>query len=478
MVAKDIQMHVLNMRTRFPFKYGIASLVALPHLFVRAEVLVDGKRSVGIASDGLPPKWFTKDPETRFETDLDAMLEVIEKAASLALETNEAETVFDFWMRLYAEQGDWASTTPHPPLLWGFGVSLIERAVIDAFCRGTGRTFDESVRENTLGIRLSLVHDELGNAGPADLLPPRSHSIRARHTVGLADPLTASDIAAGEGLNDGLPYTLEENIQHYGLTHLKIKLCGDADQDLDRLRTIGALMADQATCAFTLDGNEQYTELDPFQELWASIVGEKDLASFMGGLIFVEQPLHRDVALSDQARDRLLAWTDGPPMIIDESDSGLHVGRDALEAGYAGTSHKNCKGVFKGIANACLFEHRRRNNPSGDYVLSSEDLANVGPVAMLQDLAVLCTLGITHAERNGHHYFAGLSMYPEDVQEAVLASHGSLYRRHEGGFPTLDVSDGEIRTDSVVEAPFGYGMKLDTTRFTPLADWSSESLSL
>ena len=92
--------------------------------------------------------------------------------------------------------------------------------------------------------------------------------------------------------------------------------------------------------------------------------------------------------------------------------------------------------------------------------------------------AVLCTLGITHAERNGHHYFAGLSMYPEDVQEAVLASHGSLYRRHEGGFPTLDVSDGEIRTDSVVEAPFGYGMKLDTTRFTPLADWSSESLSL
>ena len=477
-VVEDIQMHVLNMRTRFPFKYGIASLVALPHLFVRVEVRVDGDRAIGVSAEGLPPKWFTKDPETRFETDLDAMLEVIGKATSFALKTREGETVFDLWMKIYEAQAEWADETPHPPLLWAFGVSLVERALIDAFCRATGQTFQQAVRTNSLGIRLSDVHSELGNALPAGLLPEAHRSISVRHTVGLADPLTASDVPAGESLDDGLPYTLEENIQHYGLTHLKIKLCGDAEQDLVRLKRIADLMANQPTCAFTLDGNEHYTEVDPFRDLWSSIVSDGDLASFMNGLIFVEQPLHRDVALTDSVRDVLLGWTDRPPIIIDESDSGLHVGRDALETGYVGTSHKNCKGVFKGVANACLMESRRRANPQGRYELSSEDLASVGPVAMLQDLAVVCTLGITHSERNGHHYFAGLSMYPDVIQEAVLTAHGSLYRRHEGGFPSLDVRGGNLDVGSVLDAPFGYGFDLDTTQFTPLSDWSADSLSL
>ncbi|MHC4996137.1 MAG: hypothetical protein ACYTGQ_13910, partial [Planctomycetota bacterium] len=52
-------LHVLNTRTRFPFKYGIASLTAVPHLFVRATVEIDGQTVTGVASEGLPPKWFT-----------------------------------------------------------------------------------------------------------------------------------------------------------------------------------------------------------------------------------------------------------------------------------------------------------------------------------------------------------------------------------------------------------------------------------
>ena len=70
-------------------------------------------------------------------------------------------------------------------------------------------------------------------------------------------------------------------------------------------------------------------------------------------------------------------------------------------------------------------------------MLTGEDLANLGPVALLQDLAMMALLGITHVERNGHHYYRGLSMFPEDWQEAALAAHGDLYRRHEQGFPAL-----------------------------------------
>ena len=111
-------------------------------------------------------------------------------------------------------------------------------------------------------------------------------------------------------------------------------------------------------------------------------------------------------------------------------------------------------------------------------MLSGEDLANVGPVALLQDLAAMATLGIGHVERNGHHYFRGLSMLPPEVQEQTLTHHGDLYRRHPDGYPTLDVRAGQIRTGSVVDAPFGTQMLLDSRQLTPLEEWRFESLGV
>ena len=63
---KQVDFRVLPMRTRFPFKYGIASLTALPHLVLKAKVEVNGTPLDGIASEGLPPKLFTKAPDTTF----------------------------------------------------------------------------------------------------------------------------------------------------------------------------------------------------------------------------------------------------------------------------------------------------------------------------------------------------------------------------------------------------------------------------
>ena len=73
-------------------------------------------------------------------------------------------------------------------------------------------------------------------------------------------------------------------------------------------------------------------------------------------MLFLEQPLHRDVALITDLR----GWPDHPPVIIDESDAELASFPRALKAGYAGTSFKSCKGIFKGIANACLARARGR----------------------------------------------------------------------------------------------------------------------
>jgi hypothetical protein len=159
-------------------------------------------------------------------------------------------------------------------------------------------------------------------------------------------------------------------------------------------------------------------------------------------------------------------------MIIDESDGEVRTAALALSCGYAGTSHKNCKGVFKGVANACLIARRRREEPGANYVISAEDLSNIGPVSLMQDTAVVASLGIPHAERNGHHYFRGLSMLPDDVQSDVLASHGDLFRRHVRGFATVRIEGGRSHVGSVVDAPFGVTFPFDPSHFTPIGEWS------
>ena len=178
---------------------------------------------------------------------------------------------------------------------------------------------------------------------------------------------------------------------------------------------------------------------------------------FWPKLLFIEQPLHRDVALT--AASDWSAWPERPPIIIDESDAELGSLPAALALGYAGTSHKNCKGIFKGVANACLLAQRRAAGKPA--MLSGEDLTNVGPVALLQDLAVQAVLGVTSVERNGHHYFAGLAQFPPEIQQHMLTHHGDLYTRSAAGWPRLDVRDGRIALGSTLNAPFGCAAGLD-----------------
>ena len=475
----DSELYIQNMRTRFPFRYGIASMTALPHLFVRLLVEVDGVEQWGVASDGLAPKWFTKNADQPYGQEIEEMLAVILSAVRFAGDVFEAKSVFELWRQVYAAQCCWANDEGYPPLLWNFGVSLVERAVLDAFCRAKAITFAEALRSNSLGICLGQVDSDLVGLMPGDLLPAQPlRSLIARHTVGLADPLTDAEIDEADRVDDGLPQSLDASIRAYGLTHFKLKLIGDIKADIDRLTKIAGVVQDAVNgeYALTLDGNEQYTEVAAFRELWEALQADPGLKRFLNRLIFVEQPFKRTVALSDATQRALLAWTDRPPIIIDESDDSLTSLPRALACGYVGTSHKNCKGIFKGIINACRLAKHNRDFPDEPVMLSSEDLSNVGPVALLQDLAVAASLGITHLERNGHHYFRGLSMYDEVLQQQVLAHHPDLYRRHADGFAAVSLTDGAMQVGSVVDAPFGLGFELDTGRFVPLADWQFASL--
>jgi hypothetical protein len=447
-------------RTRIPFKYGIATLTEVPYTFVTVSLEIDGDAVQGTAADILPPKWFTKIPDKSLDDEIDEMLTVLQRACDIATATPEAESVFDLWWQTYNAQAAWGKENCLPSLLSGFGTSLIERAMIDASCRAKSCSFAQAVRDNLLGIKLGVFHASLADKQAKNFLPATpSQQMTIRHTVGMADPLLDADIAPDERLTDGLPHSLEENISVYGLTHFKIKLPADFDDALARLQAIAAII--QAECAgfaFTIDGNEFFTDVSAFQEYWKALSSHPSVAAFIEeGLLLVEQPLHRDHALSDAAEEALNAWEDRPSMIIDESDGELHSFERALRCGYRGTSHKNCKGVFKGIANACKVAQA---NAAGEALLiTGEDLMNVGPVALIQDLAVGATLGLTHMERNGHHYVAGLSPFSKAIQEQILTHHSDLYHSHraeEDAFPTLTIRQGKIELGSVNESAFGH----------------------
>jgi hypothetical protein len=452
-----------------PFRFGIAVMTEAPHVFLHCSFEVDGKLVTGVAAEGLLPKWFDKTPDKSAQQELDELLLVIRQAVAFAREI-PASSTFEFWRQLYAAQMPWAARLGLPPLLAHFGVSMVERTMLDALARARGANLSTVLRENLAGIDLGAIHPELSGRAPREFLPTKPlETVIARHTVGLSDPMTAADVPAGEALHDGLPQTLEDCVKFYGLRHFKLKVRGDVEADLARLQQIARVVTKHCgrDYAFTLDGNEQYKDFPSFVELWNRIQIDPELNVFFEKLIFIEQPLHRSVALDPKVA-KIRDWKGGPPMIIDESDAQIGDLALALDLGYAGTSHKNCKGVMKGAAHRCLINHRNAISQTGRHQMSGEDLVNIGPVALLQDLAAQAALGNATVERNGHHYFRGLSVFPRAISETMLARHADLYTPLDDGFARLDVRGGELNLASVNGAPFGVNAELSMSQFESL----------
>jgi hypothetical protein len=458
-------------RARIPFRYGIATMTECPHAIVRLTFDLGGVVATGLAADHLPPKWFTKDPARALEDEVAEMVGVL-RAAVVHARSLRAATPFAFWRELYDAQSAWGAKQNVPPLLAHFGTSFVERALIHAVCRRKSASLSAALRDDLFGFELGAVHPSLVGSSPRNWLPDTPPAaVFARHTVGLSDPVTEQDMAPGDRVDDGLPQTLEECIRFYGLRHFKIKINGEAARDRDRLERMASVLGREcgADFAFSLDGNESFHDVASFADYYRGLIATPALNALWPRLLYVEQPWHRKVALSAAIGELAETWPDRPPIIIDESDGEIGSLPTALDLGYAGTSHKNCKGIFKGAANACLLAQRRAVGQPA--VLSGEDLANAGPIGLIQDLAAQAAFGVTSVERNGHHYFAGLSQFPRALQSHALEQHADLFVRSGQGWPRLDIQQGRIALGSVNTAPFGVPGEMD------LSELAAESLA-
>src|SRR4051812_15888650 len=102
-------IYLLDIRTRMPFKYGIATMTSTPHVFVRLRAEIDGRPAIGIAADHMPPKWFTKDPNRSLDDEIVEMLRVIGRGVRHGIGLRGA-TPFAVWRQLFEAQDHWGTT--------------------------------------------------------------------------------------------------------------------------------------------------------------------------------------------------------------------------------------------------------------------------------------------------------------------------------------------------------------------------------
>ena len=193
----------------------------------------------------------------------------------------------------------------------------------------------------------------------------------------------------------------------------------------------------------TLDGNENFHDFAGLPRvLGAGARGARAAAVCGGTWLVVEQPVHRDQRADADAGRGCGEWTGSAAA----SSSTSRTGRSAMcrprsRLGYVGRQPQELQG------------HRERPRErggagptgageGGPAVLTGEDLCILGPVALLQDLAMMALLGIGHVERNGHHYYRGLSLLPASWQDADAGGARRHLPRHADGFACLDIVEG------------------------------------
>ena len=456
----DWRLRGALVEARIPFRFGIAEMKELLHAVLFVTVDVDGRRDAGVAADNLAPKWFTKNPETSYREDVREMIDVIESACSSRRAQRRRESVFDLWQP--CTRGA-ASETRRvfrlSPLLAGFGVSFVERALIDAHCRADGRSVCGSgAREHPRSSASRHCMPGAGRPRARELLPTRPLTdIRIRHTVGLDDALAEGEDAVAPATACRRPSRPPS----------RATACAGS-----RSRWAAAIAISTDSLGSRGARTRHGRRLSGHARRERAVRGRAGAARRCGTswspephrrlrrrVEYVEQPLPAPGSGEETAAG-LAAWPGRPRLIIDESDDSLDAVARALDAGYDGGAFKSSKGVFKGSA-----------TPAGSsscdtkvlqaFVYSAEDLSTIGPVGLLADLAVIATLGIDEPERNGYHYLRDPTRLRPRVDEETLCHHGDLFAAHADGRAVLDIREGRIHVDSVIAAPFGVGWPCD-----------------
>ncbi|MGQ0685672.1 hypothetical protein [Bradyrhizobium sp.] len=451
LAIRDIAFFERPVQFSRPFRFGNVVIDATPQTFVLVEIEVEGNgRAVGASAEFLVPKWFDKRPQLTPAQTVEELRHSLLIARELYLSHKEFDTAFGLHAACIARQVKLCAKEDIPPLAAAYGPAEIDKAILDALLRAASTNFFDGMAQNIAGIDARLSPD-LADADIEKFLSRRRRLERVaiRHTVGLDDAIE------GEG-------GVADPKEIAGARYFKLKLNGDPAHDADRLIRIGGELARLPyDYKVTLDANEQYADLDALATLVDRLDRDGALAPIAARLHYIEQPMPRDIT-----RKSPLGALARRDFIVDEADDSYDAFPAARALGYRGISSKSCKGIYKSVVNAT--RAAKWSAQGARCFITGEDLTCQAGLAVQQDLALGALLGITHAERNGHHYVDGFGDTPAAEAERFLAGHGDLYERS-GGKVRLAIHDGDLLTGSLATAGFASAVHPDWTSIAPLA---------
>jgi hypothetical protein len=450
--VRDVAFFERPVRFVRPFRFGAVVINDTPQMFVRVEIEVEGKgSSVGASAELLVPKWFDKRPQLSPDETVEELRRSLVIARHLYLSGSSFETAFGLHARRIAAQVEACAREDIPPLAAAYGPAEIDKAVLDALLRALGVNFFDGMAQNIAGIDARLSPD-LRDDDIAKFLAGcrRLERVAVRHTVGLDDRIEGKGGVADARENAGARY-------------FKLKLNGDPEHDAERLIRIGSeLAALEHDYRVTLDANEQYADLAALSALADRLDRDGALRPIAAKLLYIEQPMPRDIT-----RQSPLGALAARDFIIDEADDGYDAFPQARALGYRGISSKSCKGIYKSVLNAA---RAAKWSAAGEpCFITAEDLTCQAGLCVQQDLALGALIGVTHAERNGHHYVDGFADTPAAEAEAFRAVHPDLYRE-DGGKVRLSIHGGDLLTGSLIAPGFASGVHPDWPALAPLQE--------
>ena len=447
---RDIAFFERPVQFARPFRFGAVTINATPQLFVRVEIEVEARGvAVGASAELLVPKWFDKRPELSPAQTVDGLRRSLEIARGLYLARTGFLTAFDLHASCIGAQVATCAKKNIPALAAAYGPAEIDKAILDALLRGVETSFFDGMGANIAGIDARLSPD-LNERDISTFLSSRKPLPRVaiRHTVGL------DDTVEGEG-------GVADAHENAGANYFKLKLSGDPVADAARLVRIGKELDTLGRdTKVTLDANEQYADLAVLGALMDRLDHDLALRPIASRLLYVEQPMPRDIT-----RQSPLGSLASHGFIIDEADDSYDAFPAARALGYCGISSKSCKGLYKSIVNAT---RAAKWSAGGErFIVTGEDLTCQAGLAVQQDLALGAFIGVTHAERNGHHYVDGFGETPSAEAQAFAAAHPDLYADAGQGI-RLSIRNGGLLTGSLNATGFATAVHPDWSALRPL----------
>ncbi len=448
--ATDIQvigtaLHLLEVRTRVPLKFGPETLTCVTCARARVRVAdAGGRTALGWGETPLSVQWVWPSQlshQERRAALVDFTTALARAWAAFGATGHPMELGHDFQQQCL--EGMWrqfnAARAGREPLPWLAALvccSAFDLAVHDAFGvlhqRPTYQLYGPAYLNRHLAAFLSPAADSavsFSGRYPADFLQPPAVELPVWHLVGGKDLLEPADLSGADPA-DGYPVLLRDWILRDGLKCLKIKLRGDDCQwDYERIVQIGKIAAAEEVDWLSADFNCT-VHAPAYVTEWLDRLLREDPRTY-GRILYVEQPFPHD--LENNPID-VHAVAARKPLFMDESAHDWRLVALGRRLGWTGVALKTCKTQTGALLSLCWAK-------AHGMTLMVQDLTNPMLAQISHCLLAAHAGTIMGVESNSMQFYPGASQPEARV-------HPGLYVRRHGRL--------DLRT---VQGP-GFGYRL------------------